>query len=295
MFDALRYLKDTGLQFLEAGNPDVSPGWVGISCPFCRDPKAHGGFNIEKGYYSCWRCGGHDLVDVIAALERIKPHEAVSKLVGYEISSPPRGTLKIRKKNAGTASLPLGCGPLAAIHKSYLKKRNFDPDFLEAKYNLQGTGPVGPYRLRIIAPIYLDRTLISYQGRDVTGKAEIPYKACPKDQEAVEHKDSLYNVDNARDTAIVVEGIFDVFRMGDGAVATFGVGFRWTQVEMMAERFKKVILLYDGEPKAQAQARKIVNALNNLGVKSENILLSQGDPAELSPEDALHIKEDLLS
>jgi hypothetical protein len=37
-------------------------------------------------------------------------------------------------------------------------------------------------------------------------------------------KETLYNLDNAKDgTAIVVEGPIDVWRIGDGAVATFGV------------------------------------------------------------------------
>jgi hypothetical protein len=293
MFDALRYLKDTGVPFAEAGHPKVTAGWVGISCPFCRDAGVHGGFSLEKGFYNCWVCGWHDVVDVIAALERIKPHEAVLRHAEYEISSTPIPTPRVREKKTGSATLPPEAGPLTSIHQAYLKKRGFDPDFLEEKYQLKGTGPVGSYKFRIIAPIYLDGRLISFQGRDVTGKSIIPYKACPKEREAVEHKDTLYNVDNARGTVIVVEGIFDVWRLGDGAVATFGIGFRWTQVDMLASRFHQVFLLYDGEPKAQAQAQKIVNALNCLGVKAENILLNHGDPAEMTPEDAKRLKEDL--
>lgn len=293
MFDVLRYLKEFGIPYATGGK-DISPGWLGISCPFCRDTLSHGGFNLEKGYYSCWRCGYHDLVDVIATLERIKPHEAVSRLADYTISTSPKLRHGYREKRPESVSLPVGSRPLGSIHKAYLKSRNFDPEQLEEKYGLLGTGPIGPYKLRIIAPIYLDGKLISYQGRDVTRKAEIPYKACPKDQEVIEHKNSLYNIDHAKDTAIVVEGIFDTWRIGDGAVATFGVGFRWSQVFLLSQRFKQVFLLYDGELKAQAQARKIVQALKSLGVEATNILLSKGDPAELSQDDVKRLKEELL-
>lgn len=291
MFDAERYLREFGIPHSLTGQ-DISPGWVGISCPFCRDHGTHGGFGPE-GQYSCWRCGWHSLEDVIARLERVKFHEACQRVAEYQAAK--------RKSRHGAVERPgrpskveVPGGKLEALHKSYLRKRNFDPDYLEGKYQLRGTGPVGPYKFRLIAPVLLDGEVVSYQGRDVTGKAENPYKACPKDQEIVDHKDTLYNVDSTGSSALVVEGIFDAWRLGDGAVATFGVGFSWSQVEMMAARYRRVVLLYDGEPKAQARARRIVLALAALGVESKNALLRRGDPAELSPDEAARLKEELL-
>ena len=69
---------------------------------------------------------------------------------------------------------------LTRPHKNYLIKRNFDPDELEFKWRLVSTGPVGPYKHRIIAPIYFNEKLVSYQGRDITDKAKLKYKACKR-------------------------------------------------------------------------------------------------------------------
>lgn len=292
MFDAERYLKEFGIPY-STGGKDISPGWLGISCPFCRDTLTHGGFSPE-GYYSCWRCGWHSIEDLLCRLERIEFHVACKRVAEYQIRGKSwRNRVQNRSERVSIVEVP--GSKLQEIHKRYLRSRRFDPEQLAEKYDLRGTGPVGPYKFRIIAPIYYNQEIVSYQGRDVTGKAELPYKACPKEQEIIEHKTTLYNLDNAvHDTCMVVEGIFDVWRMGDGAVATFGVGFRWAQVELLASRFKKVSLVYDGEPKAQAKARTIVQALGNLGVDAKNILLTHGDPADLSDEEAQELKGAIL-
>lgn len=293
MFDAERYLKDFGIPYSTSG-PDISIGWVGIACPFCRDHASHGGFSPDD-YYSCWRCGWHSIEDVVSRLERLQYHEACQRVSEYQIrEKKTKYRVYNRSERVSIVKVP-GDKPLGQIHQRYLRSRGFDPDQLAEKYGLLGAGPVGPYKFRLIAPIYFNGEIVSYQGRDVTGKAEIPYKACPKDQEIIEHKNIVYNIDNVPgDRCLVVEGIFDVWRLGDGAVATFGVGFRWAQVEVLAARFKKIFLVYDGEPKAQAKARAMVQALVSLGVEAKNCLLSHGDPGEMSEDDARKLKEELL-
>lgn len=75
-----------------------------------------------------------------------------------------------------------------------------------------------------------------------------------------------FTIDKAAgDSCIVVEGVTDVWRLGPGAVATFGIKFRPAQVAMLARHFKTIHVLFDPEPAAQAQARKLATDISRLG------------------------------
>ncbi len=189
---------------------------------------------------------------------------------------------------------PPGTIPLQDYHKAYLAGRGYDPDFLETKYKLMGTVNAGSYAGRIMAPIFLDGIWVSYQGRDITGRAELRYKACKKELELINHKTILYNIDNAKDTGIVVEGIFDVWRFGDRAIGVIGTSITPPQVRMAAERFKKVFIIFDVEAPAQRKARWLRDQLSVIGIKTINIILEKGDPADMSQEKANQLKKELL-
>lgn len=190
---------------------------------------------------------------------------------------------------------PLGTVELQPKHRDYLIGRNFDPDLLERIYGLKGTGPLGDYKFRIIAPVILDGKMVSYQGRDVTGKSDLRYKACPLDLEVIHHKHTLYGVDLVKGgSVVVVEGITDVWRLGPGAVATFGTGFTKQQANMIMQKFKRVYLLFDPEPKAQQVAEELSWVLSNVGVESYIIDLGSGtDPGDMKQDDADNLMKEL--
>ena len=75
---------------------------------------------------------------------------------------------KAREGKVSTVPFPASCGPIQARHQKYLSDRGFDPDFLEQEYDLRGTGPVGSYKFRVIAPIIFRRKIVSFQGRDIS-------------------------------------------------------------------------------------------------------------------------------
>ena len=137
--------------------------------------------------------------------------------------------------------------------------------------------------------------MVSYQGKDWTGKQELPYKACATENEIIHHKHLLYNADNCPGpVVVVVEGLFDCWRLGDHCGCTFGIGFTMAQVMFLAERFSRVFVLYDPEPKAQRKARQLVRALGGLGVDAKRISLEgYGDPGEMSNQDAERLMEEL--
>ncbi len=192
--------------------------------------------------------------------------------------------------------LPQGTRDLQKPHKKYLRKRGFDPKELEQIWNIKGTGSLGRYSHRIIAPIYFNKILVSYQGRDITDKADLKYKACSIEKERIHHKYIGYGYDlTNKKECLVVEGVFDAWRMGAGSVALFGTGYTPQQVQFLST-FKRVFVLFDsGEEEAQKNGYKLSFELQELGVESEQIILDyEGDPAELSQKEADYIMRELL-
>ena len=101
------------------------------------------------------------------------------------------------------------------------------------------------------------------------------YHTCPPNQEVVWHESILYGLDQVPgDTCVVVEGLFDVWKLGPGAVHCFGTSWIESQLMVLASRFKRVVVLFDSkgpddpEGKAQASGTRLAQALAGLGVTS---------------------------
>lgn len=281
---------------------NTSPGWINITCPFCDDSSNHLGFNIKKNRFNCWKCGGHSIVDVIMTLAHVNYLRAKQIEKQYTHNFRSSSTFnqereKIKRKKH--LNLPIGVKSLShsttKLHREYLRKRNFDSIKLEKEFNLMGTGLIGDYKFRIIAPIRYRGKLVSYQGRDITDKQKLRYKACSKEDEVIHHKEILYNLDNAKkDKVIVVEGITDVWRIGNDCVATFGTSFTCSQVLLLGTKFDSVFILFDKEEEAQNKAENLAIALDGLAVKTEICSLDIEDPAKLTDREVILLKKDLL-
>lgn len=299
-FNALKFYKDFHIDFADSGHKRTRPGWVQIHCPFCIGSRGyHLGHHIDTGAYSCWRCGKHSQVDVVKAMLNCGTSEAFRTIKEYSDSgrggkTSSQGKEK-RSKRKKTCVLPEGTGELTKRHRKYLEGRKFDPDKLVELWGLKGTGIVGRYKNRIIAPIMFDGELVSYQGRDITNKHELKYKACSQENEVIEHQTIVYGLDFVvGDVCIIVEGIADVWRLGYGAVSCFGTAYTLNQVNLIAERMKKVFILFDAdEPNAIKQANKLACALSARGLEVELLELEEGDPGEMPQVEADKLMEEL--
>lgn len=182
------------------------------------------------------------------------------------------------------AILPPGCGPMADCHKQYLERRKYDPDQLAATWGLLGTGPVGPYKLRVIIPIHFQNVMVSFQGRDITNQSPLKYKACSKDKEARDHKTVLYGLDKVPGSSVViVEGVPSVWRLGPGSVATFGIEYTAAQVGLLRQFSRRYILFDAGasEGAARAQSLRLATALSAFDGITEVLDLGEGDPGDV--------------
>lgn len=269
MFQIYEYLKDYNIDYMTEGHKHCQPGWVQMECPFCTGHEGfHLGFNEQSGVFNCWRCGPHPLSEVLKQIHGINWRHEVGEVYtnGRPYPHEPNRPSLPRKTEI---ELPKSFLPINDRNGhnricQYLKERQFDWRKLTKEWDLHFSGPVGNYAFRVIAPIYYQDKIVSYQGRDYTGKAQEKYKACRMEDEAVHHKHTLYGLNKAiGDTVVVVEGITDVWRLGPGAVATFGIKYTNWQI-MELKRFKRIVVFFDNDPQAVHQAKKMVAELSLL-------------------------------
>lgn len=288
MIDFAKLFEDFYIEYWTSGK-NVSSGWVNIQCPHCDDKNNHMGFNPNNGACVCWKCGKHSSTYTISKVTGKTNNEVKDILLEYTSSK----VIHKKTRQAKAKKIVLPGQDLSDIHKTYLVRRGFNPDYLSKKYNILGEGLHGDYKFRIIIPIIYEGEVVSFQTRDVTDKAELRYKTLEIEKEVIHHKDILYNLDNCRkDEVLLVEGVFDVWRMGDNCVSGFGANLTDKQIVRLS-RFKKVYIMFDGESSAQKRAETIAISLSDMGIESEMLVLSEGDPAELSHEESQKIMKEL--
>jgi len=274
-------------------------GWVNTGCPFCSGHEGmHLGWEIESNHYYCWRCGWHKTTTTISKLLRVSEKEATHIIRQYKVGIPTtkETKVKIRKK---AHRLPSNTEPLSTRHKNYLINRGFDPDYLEQKYGLLGTGPVSSldninFKFRIVVPIFWEGKQVSFQTRDITNRHHLKYITCPKDRELIFHKDILYGkTPFLTDIGIIVEGITDVWRFGDFSYATFGIEYTYKQIRLIGQMFKRVAVVFDRESQAIIQANKLVGELKFRRVDAWRVDIDD-DPGAMKQTDADYLIKNII-
>ncbi len=295
----VKLFNDHGLQYQTEGHKHCRPGWANMPCPFCTgNPGIHLGAEIGTGRFVCWRCGGKTGYVVISKLLHIPHDQAKTLLRKYRggAKAIPNQDRKIKFK---PHRLPSNTGDMDKRHMGYLEKRGFEPSKLLVEWGLLGTGPVSrldgiDYKLRIVAPIIWDGKQVSFQARDITGKSDLKYIACPMHREAIHHKHVLYGrQEHWTETGICVEGITDAWRFGHQSFAVFGIKYKIQQVLLMRKTFKRVFVVFDDDPQAVQQSKKLCSQLQLAGVEAVHIDI-EGDPGGTSQDDANHFVNQLL-
>jgi len=302
MLNIRKFYEDYNVEYIEGDEPHkhARNGWINAECPRCTgNPGYHLGFSEDSGQFVCYRCGFVPAVEAIKLLTDKDWVSAKELLKRYGGSAKKKRHKKTAKEKDINCELPKGTlDYFPKRHREYLEGRGFDPDKLIDTWDLHATGKKSPYYAnRIIAPVYYRNTLMSYQGRDVTGKSDMPYKACAEQYERRHHKHCLYGMDLAlSESVLVLEGIADVWKMGIGSVATFGIKFTEAQVLLLYHNFKRIFVMFDEtEKQAIEQGWKLTQQLATLGREAEHITLGiDHDPGDLSDKDARWIMRELL-
>jgi len=288
-FDTVGFLDEYHIDYVTEGHKHCRPGWVQVECPFCfGNPGYHLGFNLDDDYWNCWRCGYHKTWEVVLALLNDNRGEARKALAAF------KGRPTARHRHGGNRplkrvlELPTGeLQPLTKRAKRYLQGRKFDPDLIELIWDVKSTANYGEFKYRIFIPIYLNNKMVSWQCRDVLGTSSFKYLSQSEDKEIISNKDTLYGIDQATGNAcVVVEGVTDVWRLGPGSVATFGIKYKPSQVKMLISNFENFHIAYDPEDQAQKQANGLAADLAALGGKVKVWDLGESDPGDLSQSEA---------
>lgn len=293
-----RLLSDYGVPFVSGGaHGHNTVGWINVHCPFCPGtPNYHLGIKEDGSGANCWRCGPHSAITSLSKILNLPERVIREKLkdigVGPSVvSKEPTVVMKAFK-------YPKPSFALKESGRTYLERRDFDPDELVEKWGLLQTGPVSlldkiSYAHRIIIPIRWGDGVVSFQARDITGQSDVKYLACPKQREKVHHKHIVYGKPEYSEVKIVVEGPPDVWRLGEFAIATMGIKFTMEQVLSMSKLADRFFVLFDAERQAQKQARALASKLRVLGKRAEIIKLASGDPGEMKQDEANHLVHQL--
>lgn len=269
-------------------------GWVNVACPFCTgNPGYHLGYE-QDGHgtgFVCYRCGGKGGVKTIAALCHVSTEEAKAIIEEY---GGRAYTFRVKKwkdwELDSDVDEPSGAMELSGRGAKYLTERGFDAEVLQKLWDVKQFGPTGKYKFRIYIPIKFQGHTISYTCRSYVG-CETRYLSCPSALEKIPHKQILYGIDEVPNNKriVVVEGCTDVWRLGPGAVATFGTKFTHSQIKLLS-KFRKIVLLRDMDAAGATAWGKLEKTILALGLDVSVVALDGvGDAAELSQIDANHL------
>jgi DNA primase len=293
MFDVISFLEEYNIDYTTSGK-NVTSGWVEINCPFCGDdPSYHMGVNLSSGLYHCWICGAkggsEKLIQKLLGISFSKVHKIISD---FEINIYEQA--EAEKSKAEKIYFPKGFeNHFPEMHINYLTKRRFDHKKLIQKYGIKAYLHLGrEFAYRIVVPIIMDNQIVNFVGRDVTEKSKEKYINLKNEKAIIPLKNCLYNIDSVKDTAIIVEGIFDAWRIGDGCVATMGVEYTVHQLrELYEKELKKAFIMYDHD--ALKKAYKLGNILSTFIPRVEVIELEHGDPADMKEEEVSELLKEI--
>lgn len=304
--DIKSYLRDRGVPFWDKGK-NISQDWIGIQCLWCDDHSNHLGINLPRGTINCHRCPiTGTVIRLIMKIDRCDYPTALEIIVKFnrfrstysrvlpEDRTQEYEHLRREDQRINVLSQFNFTDDSLPIHEGYLKDRYFDPLHLKEKYKIKFCGPVGMFKLRVIIPVLIRGKWVSFTARDVTEKAQPPYLNCPNEKSIIDIRDTIYNIDNADSPdVLIVEGVTDVWNIGDDVVATLGIKYTPMQV-LTLSRYRRCFILYDAEDQAQIQAEKLSKDLSTIVSEVIRLQLPQGDPADLSDDDVKSLRKQIF-
>lgn len=283
-------LSEYNIPIGSSGHYHVREGWIQFDCPYCsRDSEGwYMGYSIEGNFVNCWRCGSHPLINTVMEITKLS-YKQVKKLLdnleGHHFE---------KKKPLGKLVMPTGIKKLHSAHKYYLHDRGFNWKEIERVWKIWGIGIASRLSWCIWIPIHYHGEIVSWTTRSISSNPKVTrYVSASLNEEAIFHKELLYGEDFARHAVIVVEGIFDAWRIGQGAVATFGSGYSQEQLERIA-KYPTRAICFDNELEAQKRARRLSNDLSVFSGDTYNVVLDKKDAADESRANIKRLRREVL-
>lgn len=289
-------LEDIHVDYKVSGK-NISRHCIGIACPFCGDSSTHLGIFKENKNYNCFICGSKGSLPALLKELTQDDWGSVFKL----IESHSKGFVSVL--HTQTYQRPVSFNMKAVrgikqglnkLHRAYLLGRGFNPEYFEEKYKLMSGTEIGPYKHRLIIPIIKEREIVSFISRDITGLSSLRYKNHPDNKSVIPVKETIYNLDNVHDIAIITEGVFDVWSFDPHGIGLYGTQYTYIQLyEIFKKKFQKIIICLD--PKELKIAKKLAFDLSSFVPEIKICKIESGeDPAEAAISEIIDIKKEIL-
>lgn len=302
-FDTIQFLYDYNIPVIEHSST-LTSRYIGLEeCVFCgaraSGNKTYAAIGKDFSGYSCWICHETNFYEAVQRLTGITNYEEIKKI--YKRYGDSIGTYQQSQEKSDiirpTSIVVPGKPELIPNARKYLIKRQYDPEFVWQKYDLRATTHAVKAGYRIVLPIKYNNRIVSWTARDYTDRQEAKFISCDKDLEIIPHKEILYNIDFAKGKNVcVVEGPYDAWRTGDGAVASFGTEITLPQLILLANRFDNIFFLFDGgESEALRHADHGATILSSMGKHAEVLEMDAGDPDEVfkDEKELIYLRKDL--
>jgi len=331
-FDWKNFFTSHSIEYIESG-ANVSSGNVNIHCPFCGagDPSYHMGVSLTGKGWACWRDSKHrgknpvTLVSALLGISKERAYEIVGsrRVIPSDFHDQVTSLLSAKHQADLSKGLdlpeefkPIKKLPSAKLVFQYLKSRGFTESQILSFTELYGLRYCvrGPYKGRIIFPLYYKKKLMSWTGRTVYRDEMIRYKTLTTKPEKAEKEglgpavaaignfllwyDTLKKTEAK--TIVLVEGPFDALNVcvlgrAHGIVSTcfFTTVPSQAQIAILHEvlpKFHTKILLLDQG--TLPKAIYIKAQLSSLGVEMVQLPKSVDDPGELNKEQLLHLVQE---
>lgn len=314
MVDVEDFLTVHGIEF-RSGMGSSGPQLNLRRCPVCEGEKWKVYLNAETGLGNCFSGSCEAKFNKWSYIKALCGRTAYQELKDYckDLGWRPKPK-SLQPAVTSDVVLPnyVEIQPGTPEHE-YLYRRGFDDhdiDHFQWKYCRYGSipGPEGEqfFTGRIIIPVFdLYGSLVTFQGRDITGQAKNKYKF-PKGLKGTGKY--LYNGWEAADCeeVIIGEGVFDVAAIRRaiqslapevGTVGSFGKSLSKNRnqddqyhslIEMQKRNLRRVIFMWDGERSALISAYETALVLRHYDFRVAVAELPKDkDPNEVSPQEVV--------
>jgi DNA primase len=253
--------------------------------------------DLRKNIFHCFSCGaGGNVLDLVAQLEQCSVREAALQLqrryLATESAVPvrpqlPRRDQLVTKKRESNPALSFCLTGLDATHPyvsarglSWATATHFGIGFYNGRGIMHG---------RLAIPIHDEHgRLVAYGGRSVV--TEDPRYRFPA---GFRKSVVLFNYHRAaalaRDGVVVVEGFFDSMRVHQAGyqsvVALMGAALSGAQENLVAQRFRQVTLMLDGDQAGRTASRAAAQRLAGRCSIRQIMLASGRQPDQMSNEE----------
>jgi hypothetical protein len=256
----LSILEKYDIECYEEGK-NVTDEAINVQCPLCPDHSNHCGIFRDSLQFKCWRCSQTGsfayLLSVLTGQPKDLCKQEIEEFTASFHLDPEMQIQELLKENESDQEKKPK-REFSGKYPEYMEE--LDPEFPLLQHYMQerdicletlkkhecGICRVGPYMNRLIIPIFSQGELVSYQGADMTLKAEVKYKTA--DSEVNQYLYNWDRLDPYLDFILVTEGILDAWRLEKNAVATFGTSLTDRQFELLLIwKPKKLIFCWDSD------------------------------------------------